>query len=292
MDERCAEMTCEQALILDCDGDELVAVISATTEKAELGVLVIVGGPQYRVGSHRQFVLLARQLSAAGVPAMRFDQRGTGDSCGAIRGFETITADIETAINVFTRMCPSIRGVVLWGLCDAASAALLYWRATADARVIGMVLLNPWVRSDETLARAHVRHYYPARLLQREFWQKLTRGRIDIIESIRTFGRTLKTSRHRGRTQSHDLATFQGRMAAALHGFEGPLLIILSGNDLTGKEFVEYCRSQPDCEGIFERSERVEVPGADHTFSSSAWRSIVEVRTIDWIKRYFPVQAK
>lgn len=55
-----------------------------------LGLLMVVGGPQYRVGSHRQFVLLARDLAAAGIPVFPFDYRGMGDSTGQARDFEGI----------------------------------------------------------------------------------------------------------------------------------------------------------------------------------------------------------
>lgn len=92
------------------------------------GVLIIVGGPQYRVGSHRQFVLLSRRLAGEGYPAMRFDYRGMGDAGGAMRSFEDVRADIGAAIEAFQRAVPSLRRIVLWGLCDAASAALLYVR--------------------------------------------------------------------------------------------------------------------------------------------------------------------
>ena len=42
-------------------------------------VLVVVGGPQVRAGSHRHFVQLARHLATHGHAVMRFDVRGMGD---------------------------------------------------------------------------------------------------------------------------------------------------------------------------------------------------------------------
>jgi len=54
----------------------------ADAAAADTGVLIVVGGPQYRVGSHRQFVMLARFLADHGVPCMRFDYRGMGDVSG------------------------------------------------------------------------------------------------------------------------------------------------------------------------------------------------------------------
>ena len=34
-------------------------------------------------------------------------------------------------------------------------------------------LLNPWVRSDATIAKTYLKHYYGQRLLEKEFWAKL-----------------------------------------------------------------------------------------------------------------------
>ncbi|MEQ8659382.1 MAG: hydrolase 1, exosortase A system-associated, partial [Gammaproteobacteria bacterium] len=65
----------EQAIAFAIDGDTAVGVLHAAAGASATGVVVIVGGPQTRVGSHRQFVLLARRLAAAGYPVLRFDYR-------------------------------------------------------------------------------------------------------------------------------------------------------------------------------------------------------------------------
>ncbi len=76
---------------------------------ARLGVLIVVGGPQYRVGSHRQFVLLARALAARGFAAMRFDCTGMGDSDGArARRSPTATATSRAAIDAFIAHVPTV----------------------------------------------------------------------------------------------------------------------------------------------------------------------------------------
>ncbi|MCC8999300.1 MAG: hydrolase 1, exosortase A system-associated, partial [Candidatus Contendobacter sp.] len=135
----------ESPLIFECEGAHLLGVLHSGTLGATRGVLIVVGGPQYRVGSHRQFVLLARDLAQAGVPALRFDYRGMGDAEGEFAGFERIDADIAAAVDVFFTQVPGLQDVVIWGLCDAASAALFY--AWLDPRIAGLVLLNPWLRT-------------------------------------------------------------------------------------------------------------------------------------------------
>jgi exosortase A-associated hydrolase 1 len=170
----------ESVRMLPCEGERLLAILTEPHFPAggDLGVVIVVGGPQYRAGSHRQFVQLSRVLAAAGTPVLRFDVRGMGDSAGAQRSFDQLTADTGAAISDLLAAQPRLRRVALWGLCDGASAALLYLQERADPRVAALCLLNPWVRSDASLARTHVKHYYRQRLMQREFWLKLVSGRV------------------------------------------------------------------------------------------------------------------
>ncbi|MDE2614839.1 MAG: hypothetical protein KGL78_15480 [Burkholderiales bacterium] len=55
----------ERPAIFETGGSERIGIITRPlAEPRNVGVVVIVGGPQYRVGSHRQFALLARHLGA------------------------------------------------------------------------------------------------------------------------------------------------------------------------------------------------------------------------------------
>ncbi len=275
--------THESALVFPCEGDRLVGVVSAGHR--DLGVVIVVGGPQYRAGSHRQFVLLARHLAAQGFPVLRFDVRGMGDSEGAQRPFDALTPDIAAAITALQSQQPQVRRVVLWGLCDGASAALLYLHERPDPRVQGLVLLNPWVRSETSLARTHVKHYYRQRLLQREFWLKLLSGRV-AGAAVRGLLDNLRKARGGSGSGSAQVLAFQQRMAAAWQGFGGRILLVLSGNDYTAREFQEFVRSDPAWAGAMARPGLTvhEAAGADHTFSRIADRLALELVTADWLQ--------
>src|SRR4051812_49228851 len=86
----------ERALVFHCKDAWLYGVLSLPEQISSRGVLIAVGGPQYRVGSHRQFTLLARHLAAYGIPVMRFDFRGMGDSEGDARTFEDVEDDLRS----------------------------------------------------------------------------------------------------------------------------------------------------------------------------------------------------
>ncbi|MBK7814582.1 MAG: hydrolase 1, exosortase A system-associated [Rhodocyclaceae bacterium] len=277
----------EHALTFDCAGETLVGILARpAADAAATGVVIVVGGPQTRVGSHRQFVLLARALAAAGYPALRFDVRGMGDSGGAQRDFEAIAPDIGAAIDAFQQASSGVTKIVLWGLCDAASASLLYIEETRDPRIAGLCLLNPWVRSEASLAKTQVKHYYGQRLLQAEFWRKLLSGRLNIVKSIAEFAGKLAGAS--SGTGASPRLTFQDRMAAGWRAFPGPILLILSGDDYTAKEFLEYASSNAAWHGLLDRPglSRLDMPTADHTFSSQEWRKTVENACLDWLEKH------
>ena len=275
----------ERPIVFPCSGAKLVGICSPAP--ADLGVVVVVGGPQYRGGSHRQFVLLARHLAAAGFPVLRFDVRGMGDSEGEQRGFESITPDIAAAVDTLCAQQPQVRRVVLWGLCDGASAALLYVHEKPDPRVQGLVLLNPWVRSQASLARTHVRHYYRQRLLQGDFWRKLLTGGV-ARSALGSLWLNLRLSRGGSGSSTKNVGAtvnFQQRMAAAWRGFPGRILLVLSGRDYTAREFQEFIRSDPAWAAAMARPKLTthDAVDADHTFSANADRLALELVTARWL---------
>lgn len=277
----------ERALLIAHDGDTLPAILHAPAAPRDLGVLIVVGGPQYRVGSHRQFVLLARALCAAGYPVLRFDYAGMGDATGDARSFEQAGPDIRAAIDRFCDEAGLSR-VVLWGLCDAASASLFH--AHGDARVAGLALANPWVRTAASEANAYLKHYYRQRLFSPAFWGKLLTGGFDwraSLASLRGFWRQRRGARPEAITPHTLSGSLPERMAQAWRAFPGPILLLLSGDDLTAREFLDVAGAPGPWSGLLSRPQvsRYDLPEANHTFSCQAWRDQVAACTIAWLAR-------
>ena len=264
----------ETPLLLPCEGNHLLGILAepdpaAVGTRASLGVVIVVGGPQYRAGSHRHFVNLARSLADSGLPTLRFDVRGMGDSPGVQRDFLNLAVDLRAAIDGLLAARPQLRQVVLWGLCDGASAALLYLQTSRDTRVAGVCLVNPWVRSEESVARTYVKHYYRARLFDPKVWKKALTGGLAphaLRDALQSLYRSLCS--RTGSRPSHD--SFQHRMADGLASFKGPVLVQLSDNDYTAKEFTEVTQSQPYWRHALANPavQWCSLSGADHTLSS------------------------
>ena len=284
----------EQALCFDCEGERLIGVLAAPADSAAaVGVVIAVGGPQVRVGSHRQFLLLSRRLAGAGHAVLRFDVRGMGDATGDFPGFESLGPDLAAAVAALRQAVPGVARVVLWGLCDAASAALIHGPSLQG--VDGMVLLNPWARHADTVVRTQVKHYYAKRALDRAFWQKLLTGRVNILRSTgelagklwHMLSRRLRATAT-GATVSADLPLdYRERMARGALRFHGPQLYILSGRDHVCAEFLDYARDHAGLARLWERAtvQRLDMPQADHTFSSARWRGEVEAATLQWLQQ-------
>jgi exosortase A-associated hydrolase 1 len=274
----------EEGLVFPCGEDQLVGILALPENPAPRGVLIVVGGPQYRAGSHRQFTLLARYLAQSGIASLRFDYRGMGDSSGALRTFEHAQEDIRVAIDRLLGRVPALRDVAIWGLCDAASSALMY--APADPRVGALVLVNPWVRTEAGLARAQLQHYYGARLLEASFWKKIALGQFNPLRAARdfvgSFWQVLGGSRRDDRGKP-----LPERMEGGLRSFKGPVLLSLSGKDLTAQEFTGVVDSSAGWQSLLRdpRVTRCDLAEANHTFSRRDWRERVASWTAAWLRQ-------
>ncbi len=274
-------MTTETPFTFSCEGDQLVGVLHQPEKPARIGLLILVGGPQYRIGACRQYVHLARRAAERGVATMRFDYRGIGDSEGDYPGFEAVGPDIDAAIREFTARVPGLEGVVPWGLCEGASAILL--EAVNNPRVLGGVLANPWVNTEETQAQAYLKHYYGSRILSAEVWKRVLKGEINLKES---FGSVIGLARKAfGQKAVADTKPYPERMAEGFARFAGKTLLVMSERDLVAREFEDVTKGRPEWAAFSDsdRVRRVDIVDSDHTFSRNAWRQAVATATVDFI---------
>ncbi len=207
-----------------------------------------------------------------------------------MRNFEDIDADIKAAIDSLMTHVPEIEQVALWGLCDAASAALYYGHT--DPRVTGLVLLNPWVHTVAGAAHARIKHYYLARLLSLSFWFKLFTGKVkvgnslvDLTHSARQASAPNEVSAASPIDPRHGSPGYIDRMLKGLQNYTGKVQIILSGNDLTAQEFAALIRNDKNWQAACRNQKHkiTMLKEANHTFSTQAGRSQVETQTALWI---------
>ncbi len=269
----------ESIVTIETGGQRLIGVLCRPSDGAArqpVAVVIVVGGPQTRVGSHRQFVLLARALAAEGYPCLRFDYTGMGDSPGPKPDFEAAGPDIRSACDSILAAEPACRSVALWGLCDGATAAVLH--AADDERISAVIAANPWARSDVTRSAALVQAHYGSRLRSRQFWTKFLRGRVDIVSAVREAISHVWRARSAGRPLGNAQPDLPTRLAQALGAGGSGVHLQLSGNDLTAAEFELAMRPSGGLDAI--EASILRLDAADHTFSNPAALAAVIADTL------------
>jgi exosortase A-associated hydrolase 1 len=159
-------------------GDETLAGSLDLYKGSTTGLLLVIGGSQTRIGSHRMYERLSKALIEKGYSCFRYDRRGVGDSTGEDPGFKGSGPDLKAAADAFRSEAPALTRVIGFGLCDGASAIALYGD---EAGLDGLILANPWLVEAEAgePPPAAVRQHYRRQLLSRAGWKKILTGAVN-----------------------------------------------------------------------------------------------------------------
>ena len=268
----------ESVLVIGEPGAELVGVLAVPADAAQtkpVGVVIVVGGPQTRVGSHRQFTIMARALAAAGHACLRFDYTGMGDSPGPRPDFEKAGPDIGRACDALLAQVPGCQRIALWGLCDGATAAIFH--AQQDPRIAAVIAANPWARSEATRAQAIVTEHYGSRLRSAEFWKKLLTGQVNVVAAgAEALGNLLRARRGKAGAAGERVSeSLPDRLSRALASPASPVRLQLSGKDLTAAEF-EIAMKSASAKAV-PSVLTLRLADADHTFSDpELWLRVIQ----------------
>jgi exosortase A-associated hydrolase 1 len=235
-----------------CAGAELAASIDDAP--GSTGLLLVTGGSQSRIGSHRMYERLAKSLAELNYPCFRYDRRGVGDSAGEDPGFRGSGPDLAAAATTFRRESPGVARVLGFGLCDGATALALFG---AGAGLDGLILVNPWLVEAEAgePPPAAIRHHYRRRLLSTEGWKKILSGAVD-------YRKLLKSLR---KAAARDIASPLARDAAsALAAGRLRAWAIFAEGDATAIAAQQALKA-PAFKGLIEGSQKVATDS--HTFA-------------------------
>lgn len=239
-------------LTVPCAGVELGATLD--DGDGEVGLLLVIGGSQTRIGSHRMYERLARSLAKQGFPCFRFDRRGVGDSAGQDPGFRRSAPDLAAAAIAFRRESPSLRRMYGFGLCDGATAAALFGD---QACLDGLILVNPWLVEAAAAEPppAAIRHHYRQRLLSLEGWKKILSGAVDYRKLLRGIVRIARPQPRSSLAQD---------VAAALARHRLPTQLLLAAGDATAVA-AEHELKSPSFRGLI--MDRKMIDTDSHTFA-------------------------
>jgi uncharacterized protein len=253
----------------------LTAMLHLPSAEAKSALLMVPGGTDYRIGSHRSYVRLAMAFAAAGHAVMRLDVSGMGDSNGVHAGFENLGADIASAIAVLRQHLAQNTKIILWGQCDAASASLIGLGHNYQAD--GAILCNPWVRNAETTAEQLVRHHYRRRLTSYQSWRRLLSGQTNVWRSIKNIFAALAVLN----TSVSNPSGYFDRMITNLKSGRWPCLVVIGSDDAAGQEFRLFMKKHQIagpaiCLTLIE--------GGNHSFSDAKQRQALQSTALVWLK--------
>jgi exosortase A-associated hydrolase 1 len=241
-----------------CAGETLLGTLDEAP--GAVGLLIVSGGNEIRIGAHRGMALLAQRVAEAGHPVFRFDRRGIGDSSGENHGYASSADDIAAAAAAF-RAETGVSRILAYGNCDAATAlAFFHPQAGIDA----LLLANPWVieQTDDLPPAAAIRSHYAQKLRDPREWLRLLRGGVNIAK---LFKGLMKVSQKRSEVPDGIAA----RLAQALAATPAPVTILLASGDNTAIAFADAYQA-PAFDSVRSRIRVESLDSASHSFASAA----------------------
>jgi len=280
-------MNSETPCTFACADNTLIGIHHAASNQQHIGVVMVVGSPQYRVGSHRLYVYLARALAAQNISVFRFDLQGMGDSGGQPNLFCQTGLEIKAAIAAFQHQeaehQTTLDKIILLGLCDGASAAILY--TLEDIQ--GLIMLNPWVRSQQLESKARLKHHYLPRLKDLRFFKRIFSKNFRFGQSIRGLWAHLNVLRKGDTLPTDDCGYYQDKMLKALQQFQGKSCFVLSTPDLVAQEFTILTTESLEWQAVMASPNVTchTLADVDHTFSSMHWKKNLADILIEWCRK-------
>jgi len=277
----------------------------------EPGVVFIHGWSGVRSGPHGLLTAAARALGAQGRPTLRFDLHGRGESRGnGLRvDLPGMADDVRQAVNLL-RERTGVRRVVLFGLCSGGTVAIGVLPQVEN--VAGLVLLSVYPFSDgDAFSRDvhrtwHFLRIYWHKLFQPETWTRLVHGDIHFAQIFNVlFGHYRKknkedaksatgpsetlgkpagspsigaTSKAPGHKQSRPAPGDAPDRPPPRKHLENlrcgvPAVMLYGTADPDAGAAEEYYRSFAEKHGL--PVEFIHIEGANHNFSSMAWKNEV-----------------
>lgn len=168
----------------------LFGVCSEPSERprADLALVLLNAGAVRRIGPNRMWVEAARRWASRGVPTLRLDIEGLGDSDGDESRYAdsaelyspVVVEQIRAALDQLQAEGVASRFVVA-GLCAGASWA--FHALGQDERVIAAIMVNPFTFfwSDHLATERDVRRV--RKLTQLSSWRRALRGEVGVAQA-------------------------------------------------------------------------------------------------------------
>ncbi|SJZ87967.1 alpha/beta hydrolase [Selenihalanaerobacter shriftii] len=229
------------------------------TDYPKPAVILCHGFKGNKIGPHRIFVKMARNLAENGIVAFRFDYRGSGDSFGDFKE-TTISGQVEDALEAVELISQldevnssqlGLLGLSLGGAVAACTAAksqnikaLVLWSAVAEIQKV-FLAQKP---KDNALQTLDEQGYIDLD------GSKLGKDFVNEINEINPLSRIKKYK----------------NLLFLVHGSEDEVVPVENTEAYYDNSIAEECQKHI-------------VAGADHTYNNSDWEEEVLNKTLQWL---------
>jgi alpha/beta superfamily hydrolase len=251
-----------------------------------LAVILTNAGVIARTGPHGLNVALARALAGIGVPSIRFDMSGIGDSrrsASTLPIEEQFVRDTRAAIDEAQSRHGAQRFAMI-GFCSGADVAHL--AALQDERICALLLWDPYIyptlRSKLVRLQNLVKEYGPREALRRALRLAVRALGERIGRARARGGQGLVPATRYGRSHIPPVAEYAARLRELLdRGVE--IRILYSGGFPSDYNYATQYRDSFRGRGIADRISCTYLPRSDHTLTSrSSQRELLGV-ALEWI---------
>ncbi len=244
-------------------------------EHKMIGALFVHAADGNRTGPHRLFVELSELLLQLGLPTMRFDFSGCGDSGGkpSRDNIDQDCDDVRSAAGHFLRLT-GIQRVLLIGISRGAEVC---FRCTVRGWVPagGMILLSPPVGSAKASVRlfADSLRQYARKALDPRCVRKIISGRVNLRLITLNLSRSLGLMFRYKKEPVPEKAEPQHDRALAL--------LIFGSSDPIAADSLRHYRTVCDARGL--DYEDLVIPNANHSFFHYKWKEQIGRKTVMWL---------
>ena len=307
-------MTREAVGFANRHGDRLVGILERPIrdDRHDVAVLLLSPGVKMRVGPQRLYTRISKQLVELGLPVLRFDFYGLGDSEGTVA--EDLLRDVYNHIEVGRFINDTVDAMnwmqgefginrfILSGLCGGAVTGLL--AAAKDARVVGLLGLGitPVLASQAANPALYmtdgeltlIRRTYFSKLLRPSAWLRLLTMQADLTLLWRAISQPVRKAA-RATTSTDAPPADNSNPLFPISFFSvaesgRPILLVFGGADRLQWEFDEKfasryrdrlasCKNQWDVHVVAD---------ANHTLSFPEWQDEMLAVASRWIASRFP----
>jgi pimeloyl-ACP methyl ester carboxylesterase len=300
----------ERPLTFRAHGDELVGVLTVPDRdpsEADAAIVFAQSGARGRLGNSFHYPYFARQFAASGIPSLRFDPAGLGDSTGAVPSGDVRELYASIAAGRFVpdtlaaveelRHHIRARSLYLVGVCGGAATALL--AAAASKRVDGVALLSlpvlldsvhagPAARIPKGYARDYLSKNYASKVYSLAAWKRLLTGRSQTERILSHAIASLSPFRFGPRFKRHPHPMFNVRVVRAIDALvkeRRRVLIVYGQDDYFRHQWeAEFRDVYWDAKPEYRTALDVEyVAGGNHMFSMRESQAAIVQHLTEWL---------